>query len=88
MRVIIFKKFFLFTRKTKIAMKDRHVDVKLRRNKKERRMTMTFVSFSALTTVGLDKKVNKFISEHEDIEIINIKFSASFGSVYAAILYQ
>ncbi|HLS34995.1 MAG TPA: hypothetical protein VK061_02025 [Bacillota bacterium] len=49
---------------------------------------MTFVSFSALTTVGLDKKVNKFISEHEDIEIINIKFSASFGSVYAAILYQ
>lgn len=49
---------------------------------------MRIKSFGALTNKGLDRQVNNFIEMHPELEIIDIKFSASFGSVYAAIIYR
>ncbi len=49
---------------------------------------MKFVSFTAMSNRGLDKKVNQFLSENNHIEIIEIKFAASFGNIYAAIIYK
>jgi len=49
---------------------------------------MKFISFSAMSSSGLDHKVNDFLKSHPDIEVIDIKFTASFGSVYAAILFR
>ncbi len=49
---------------------------------------MKFVSFNAMTNKGLDKKVNNFLSNHSDIEVIDIKYAASIGFMYAAILYR
>lgn len=49
---------------------------------------MKFVSFTAMSSKGLDRKVNDFLESHSGIEVIDIKFTASFGSVYAAILYR
>lgn len=36
----------------------------------------------------LDAKVSNFLEAHPEIEIIDIKFTASLGKVYAAILYR
>ena len=33
-------------------------------------------------------KVNDFLKSHPEIEVIDIKFTASFGSIYAAILFR
>jgi len=49
---------------------------------------LKFISFSALTSGGLDNKVNGFLKSNPKIEVIDIKYAASFGSVYAAILYR
>ena len=49
---------------------------------------MKFISFNAMTNKGLDKKVNNFLSDHSDIEVIDIKYAASVGNIYAAILYR
>ena len=49
---------------------------------------MKFISFSAMSSHGLTRKVNDFLESHSEIEIIDIKYAASFGSVYAAILYR
>lgn len=47
-----------------------------------------FISFTSLSSGGLTHKVNSFIESNPDIEIVDIKYAASFGSVYAAILYR
>lgn len=49
---------------------------------------MKFVSFSALSAEGLNRKINRFLGSRPEIELLDLKFSASFGSVYAAILYR
>ena len=41
-----------------------------------------------MSSAGLTNKVNSFLHDHPDIEVIDIKYAASFGSVYAAILYR
>ena len=51
-------------------------------------MRMRFMSFTAFSSEGLTNKVNKFLEAHADIEVIDIKYTASFGSIYAAILYR
>lgn len=43
--------------------------------------------FQLIVVWGLDNKVNKFLKRHPDIEVIDIKYIASVGSIYAAILY-
>lgn len=47
-----------------------------------------FESFTAWSIEGLNKKVNKFLVSNPEIEIVDIKFTASIGNVYAAILYR
>lgn len=49
---------------------------------------MRFVSFTAMSNRGLDRKVNEFLIGNPHIEIIEIKFAASFGNIYAAIIYK
>lgn len=49
---------------------------------------MKFISFSAMSNRGIDKKVNDFIINHPEFQIIDIKYSVGFGSVNAAILYR
>lgn len=49
---------------------------------------MRFISFTAMSNQRLDKKVNEFLMQNSNIEIIEIKFAASFGSIYAAIIYK
>lgn len=49
---------------------------------------MKFMSFTAMSSNGLNHKVNGFLETHPEIEVIDIKFTASFGNVYAAILYR
>lgn len=49
---------------------------------------MKFKSFSAMTNGGLDRKVNDFLANHSDIELIDMKFTASSGTIYVAILYR
>lgn len=49
---------------------------------------MKFISFSAMSNQGIDKKVNEFIVNHPEYEIIDIKYSVGFTSVNAAILYR
>lgn len=51
-------------------------------------INLKFISFTAMSNKGLDRKVNDFLETHSGIEVIDIKFTASFGSVYAAILYR
>lgn len=41
-----------------------------------------------MTSSGLDRKVNDFLATYSDIELIDIKFTASSGTIYAAILYR
>lgn len=47
-----------------------------------------FESFAAWSSDGLNKKVNKFLISNPEIEIVDIKLTAGFGDVYAAILYR
>lgn len=49
---------------------------------------MKFKSFSGWSTLGLDKHVNRFIEANPSVEIIDIKFSVSFGMLFAAVLYK
>ena len=49
---------------------------------------LKFISFTAMSINGLNHKVNDFLKSHPNIEVIDIKFTASFGSIYAAILYR
>lgn len=49
---------------------------------------LKFISFNAMSSNGLNHKVNDFLKSHPEIEVIDIKFTASFGSIYAAILYR
>lgn len=49
---------------------------------------LRFISFSAWSNSSLDGKVNSFLAHSQDIEIIDVKYAASFGNVYAAILYR
>ncbi|HLS04627.1 MAG TPA: hypothetical protein VK030_07660 [Actinomycetales bacterium] len=49
---------------------------------------MRFTSFTAWSSDGLNRKVNAFLTNYPDIEIIDVKYAASFGAVYAAILYR
>ncbi|WP_256439535.1 hypothetical protein [Sporosarcina sp. 6E9] len=41
-----------------------------------------------MSNKSLDRKVNDFLDSHSGIEVIDIKFTASFGSIFAAILYR
>ena len=49
---------------------------------------MKFISFSAATSRGLDKKVNRFLEDNPYITIIETKFSAAYGGVYVGIFYK
>ncbi len=49
---------------------------------------MKFISFTAMTNKGLNKKVNNFLSTVSEEDVIEIKYTASFGSVYVAIIYR
>lgn len=49
---------------------------------------MKFISFTAMSNKGLDKKVNSFLSTLSEEDIIDIKYTASFGSIYVAIIYR
>ena len=49
---------------------------------------LKFISFTAMSSNGLDHKVNSFLQSHAEIEIIDMKYAASFGSIYVAILYR
>ena len=49
---------------------------------------MKFISFTAMSSTGLTRKVNEFLESNSEIEVIDIKYTASFGNVYAAILYR
>lgn len=48
------------------------------------RPTMKVKTLSAMTEKGLDKKVNEFLYENHQIEIIDIKFS--YGSTLAVLV--
>jgi len=48
---------------------------------------MKIKSFNALSTNGLDKKVNNFIGKKE-IKVIKIQFSNSFNGFGALIEYE
>ncbi len=48
---------------------------------------MYFISFGASTTSRLDNKVNKFLSDN-NVDILELQFSSSYGRIYAAILYN
>lgn len=49
---------------------------------------LKFTSFSAMSNGGLDRKVNRFLEENQDIEIVDLQFTASFGSIYVGIYYR
>lgn len=49
---------------------------------------MQFASFSAWSTESLNAKVNAFLAQKAQIEVVDIKFTASFGTCYAAVLYR
>jgi len=49
---------------------------------------LKFISFSAMSSASLNNKVNAFFSHNHGIEIVDVKYAASFGSVYAAVLYR
>lgn len=49
---------------------------------------MQIKSFTAMSNHGLDRKVNAFLEQHPKLEIIDIKFSASFGNLNAVIVYK
>jgi len=42
----------------------------------------------AMTSSGLEKKVNEFLIQHERYTIKDIKISAGFGNVTALIVYE
>lgn len=42
----------------------------------------------AMTSNGLEKKINEFISQNERYAIKDIKVTAGFGSVTALIIYE
>lgn len=42
----------------------------------------------AMTSSGLEKKVNEFLSNNEQYKIKDIKISAGFGNVTALIVYE
>ncbi len=50
--------------------------------------TIKFISFTAMSSTGLDRKVNDFLQTHPEIEVIDIKFTASMQNIHAAILYR
>ena len=41
-----------------------------------------------MTNKGLDRKVNDFLTSHTEIEVLDMKFSASSGNIYVAIIYR
>lgn len=49
---------------------------------------LKFTSFSAMSNGGLDRKVNRFLEENQNIEIVDLQFTASFGSIYVGIYYR
>jgi len=49
---------------------------------------LKFISFTAWSSTGLNHKVNTFLKDNPKIEVVDIKFAASFGSVYAAIFFD
>lgn len=49
---------------------------------------MRIKSFTAISNNGLDRKVNAFLDRHPELEIIDIKFSASFGNLNAVVVYK
>lgn len=51
-------------------------------------INMKFISFTAMSSKSLDRKVNDFLESHAGIEVIDLKFTVSFGSFCAAILYR
>lgn len=57
-------------------------------NEKGKVIMLKFISFTAMPSNGLDHKVNSFLQSHAEIEIIDMKYAASFGSIYVAILYR
>lgn len=44
--------------------------------------------FAAMSETGLEKKINGFLTENKDIEIIDIKFSSNIGGLNAMIMYK
>lgn len=42
----------------------------------------------AMTSNGLEKKVNEFLSQNERYTIKDIKITAGFGNVTALIIYE
>lgn len=49
---------------------------------------MKFISFDAMTSKKLDEKVNEFLATHQQYEITNMTYTASFGSVFVGIFYK
>lgn len=49
---------------------------------------MRFVYFTTMSSSGLSNKVNDFLESNPKIEVIDIKFTASIGNIYAAFLYH
>ncbi|GGG88760.1 hypothetical protein GCM10007342_08840 [Staphylococcus pragensis] len=49
---------------------------------------MRFIHFTAMTENGLNKKVNRFLEENPNIEIIKFDYSAGSGSFGVALLYR
>ena len=56
--------------------------------REKRVIIVKFISFTAMSSSGLTRKVNDFLESHSEIEIIDLKYTASFGNIYVAILYR
>ncbi len=48
---------------------------------------MKVKSFYAISSKSLDVKINSFL-QNDRIEVVDIKFSASFGTIYALVVYR
>lgn len=49
---------------------------------------MKFISFQAMANETLDKKVNEFLKNRTEDEILDMKYTSNLGSLYVAILYN
>ena len=49
---------------------------------------MKFINFSAMTESGLNKKVNRFLEENPNIEILKFDYSLGTGGFGVGMLYR
>lgn len=53
-----------------------------------RRILMRVKIIEAMSTKSVEDKINEFLSENEELTILDIKLAAGFGNVVAMVRYE